>query len=77
MRYRILVTKISIAWYKKFEFHRLYGPAYEHRDGTKWWYKDGKCHHEDGPAREYPDGDRMWGINGIPYSEKEFQNLKI
>lgn len=65
MRYRIIVFKNNITWYKNDLSHRLYGPAYENRNGSKAWYQNGKCHREDAPASEYVNGERYWWIKGI------------
>ena len=45
--------------------------------GTKFYYSDKEMeilHREDGPAIEWADGSKCkcWCLNGIEYSEKEF-----
>jgi hypothetical protein len=46
------------------EVHRIGGPAYEGRDGSKGWHKNGNLHREDGPAVEFADGSKTWWVNG-------------
>ena len=41
-------------------------------NGNKVWYKNCKLHREDGPACEYSNGSKFWFLNGIEYSEQEF-----
>ena len=36
------------------------------------WYKDGLLHRLDGPAVEYTNGGKEWFINGVQYTEQEF-----
>lgn len=36
-------------------------------------FLNGKRHRENGPAVEWVNGDQEWFLNGIKYSEKEFQ----
>lgn len=40
--------------------------------GTKKWWVNGKLHRESGPAIEYANGRKEWRLDGIGYSEKEF-----
>ena len=40
--------------------------------GDKSWYRNGKYHREDGPAVELANGDKYWYIEGMEYTEKEF-----
>ena len=63
-------------WFKNGNRHREDGPAEEFSDGTKVWFKNGKLHRLDGPARECTDGYKQWAIEGIYYTEDEF-NKKI
>ena len=37
---------------------------------------NGKRHREDGPAVEWNNGDKSWFLNGVEYTEQEY-NLKI
>ena len=50
-------------------------PAIEWKSGTKDWYKNGKLHRLDGPATILADGSKYWFIEGIEYSEKEFNRF--
>ena len=54
------------------EWHRDNGPALEYKNGTRWWFKNGKAHRLDGPAAEYHDGSKAWYIEGVEYTEKDF-----
>ena len=43
------------------------------------WFLNGKYHRVDGPAIEYANGYKCWFLNGIEYTESEFNkrmNLK-
>ena len=55
------------------ELHREDGPAYEGADGSKSWYLNDKLHRIDGPAYEGANGAKGWYIDGLNYSEKEFE----
>ena len=44
--------------------------------GDKRWYLNGELHRTGGPAIEYSDGSQEWWINGIEYSEEEFDQVK-
>jgi len=46
---------------------------YFYYDGT-YWFLNGKCHREDGPAIEWNDGSKEWWLNGILYTEQEYQD---
>ena len=46
------------------QLHRVYGPAIEDEDGTKFWLQNGQLHRLDAPAIEWPDGSREWWQNG-------------
>jgi hypothetical protein len=35
---------------------------------------NGKLHREDGPAIEESDGEKRWYLEGIQYTEEEFNN---
>lgn len=54
------------------EKHRVHGPAVIWEDGTKFWYQNNKSHRLDGPAVIHPDGYKRWFIDGIRYTENEF-----
>ena len=38
---------------------------------------DDELHRTDGPAVEYPSGTNKWYINGIEYTEEEFNEVKL
>jgi hypothetical protein len=43
--------------------------------GSKYYFKDKKMnirHREDGPAIDYSDGNKVWYLNGVSYTETEF-----
>jgi hypothetical protein len=47
--------------------------------GSKYYFKDKEMkilHREDGPAVDYSDGYKLWYLNGMNYTETEF-NYKI
>ena len=69
-------------WYKDGVLHNETGPAYigythnvESKIHTKSWYKNGKLHNLNGPAyiSFRPYSFEAYFINGIEYSEKDFQ----
>ncbi len=64
------------AWYQNGKYHRIDGPAIEFANGYKAWYQNGKCHNLNGPAIEFADGHKSWYIEGVEYTEEEF-NQKI
>ena len=43
-----------------------------YEDGTKEWNLDNELHREDGPALEYFYGIKNWFLNGVEYTEEEF-----
>lgn len=47
--------------------HRLDGPAYVSRNGTKEWYQNDRLHREDGPSIEHKNGHKAWYQNGLPH----------
>jgi hypothetical protein len=72
--------------------HRTDGPAIEWNDGTKEWYINGQRHRTDRPAIEWSigtrswwingkfhrvDGHKSWFINGMKYTEQEWQEKTI
>ena len=59
-------------WFIHDQKHRENGPAVEWSDGTKLWYFNDKLHREDGPAIEHSDSRRQWFLDGIEYTEDEF-----
>ena len=63
-------------WYQNDKRHRLDGPAVESSDGSNFWHKNGRLHRLDGPAVECASGDKSWYIEGVKYTEEEF-NAKI
>ena len=46
------------------QWHRVYGPAVEHVDGSREWFQYGQRHRADGPAIERVDGNRAWAQSG-------------
>jgi len=75
---KMYIDKYGTKIYKnsKGEYHRLDGPAWEHKTRDKEWYKEDLCHREKGPAIEYANGDKVWCVKGKKLKEKEF-NLWI
>ena len=45
-------------------------------NGKKIWMVNDKPHRIDGPAVERPNGYNNWYLNGIEYSEQEYNNIK-
>ena len=66
----------SKEWWVNGKLHREDGPAVEWVDGSKEWYHNGKLQRIDGPAIEYSDRGKEWYIDGVEYTEDEF-NKKI
>lgn len=65
-----------IAYFKDDEFHREDGPAIDCAV-MKVWVKNHQPHREDGPAVEVSDGTKEWFINGIEFTEEEFNHWLI
>jgi len=63
-------------WYLNGKRNREDGSTIEYANGDKVWFKAGKLHREDGPAVEYANGDNYWYLNGVEYTEAEF-NAKM
>ena len=40
--------------------------------GNRHWYLNDELHREDGPAIEDADGYKAWYLNGVEYTEEEF-----
>jgi len=59
-------------WLQNGKLHRENGPAIEHIDGAKFWYQNDRLHRVDGPAQEFSDGTKYWWIEGVQYTEAEF-----
>lgn len=76
MRYKIEVYRNGLCWIKKNGYHRLDGPACESEYGSRIWCKNNLLHCKDGPAREYAIGYKEWYIDGVKYSEEEFNRVK-
>ena len=49
---------------KKWQYHRLDGPAIEYANGYKAWLLNGLLHRIDGPSREWASGYKEWWVNG-------------
>ena len=64
-------------WYLNGVLHRTDGPAIECGDGHKAWYQDGQRHRLDGPAVEWKSGAKAWWINGIKFTEEEWETKRI
>ncbi len=47
----------------------------EERPKGKAWFANGVPHREDGPAFVYEDGTEEYWLNGVEYSEEEFNAL--
>ncbi len=59
-------------WFKNGQRHREDGPAIIWPNGHKEWWSDGKLHRTDGAAVIWSDGSKEYYINGIQYTEQEF-----
>lgn len=62
----------SKEWYLEGLRHREDGAAVEWSDGSRFWFRHDKRHRVDGPAIEWFDGDSYWFLDGINYTEDEF-----
>jgi len=49
---------------RKYDFHRLDGPAVEYHNGAKEWWVNGKHHRIAGPSVEWWNGEKLWHIKG-------------
>ena len=49
-----------------------------YKNGSREWRNQkGQLHRLDGPACEYANGEKCWYINGIQYTEEEFNLMLI
>jgi hypothetical protein len=65
-------------WYQHGELHREDGPALIMQNGAmQEWYKNGIPHRLDGPAIINPKGKMEWWVDGMEYSEQEFNKFKL
>lgn len=46
-------------------------------NGVITYYKNGLLHCEDGPAEEWNEGYMYWYLNGVEYTEEEFNQWLI
>jgi len=61
------------SWWLNGKLHREDdNPAVEYANGYKAWHLNGKLHRVNGPAIERSDGEKEFWIEGIKYSEEEF-----
>lgn len=65
-------------YYKQGQLHREGGPAMimtliGSLEECKWWYQYGKFHNLRGPS--YEGEMTCWAINGVMYSEEEYNNI--
>jgi hypothetical protein len=78
--------KDRISYYADGVLHRDDGPAIEHRSGIVMWYSHGVRHRADGPAMIFPAIDILsantprvgfsrWFLNGVEYSEEDYNLL--
>ena len=76
--------KDRISYYADGVLHRDDGPAIEHRSGIVVWYSHGVRHRADGPAMIFPalysaatptSGFHRWFLNGVEYSEEEYNMI--
>ncbi len=63
-------------WWINNKRHRTDGPAVE-KYYIKEWFINGKRHRNDGPAIEYNNGLRSWYLNGVQYSEEQYDQELI
>lgn len=59
------------AWFKEGKRHRVDGPAYIHRYNMVWFQED-LLHNLEGPAVIEKGGPKQFWIQGIKYSEKQY-----
>jgi hypothetical protein len=62
-------------WYINGKRHRTDGPAIEYANGDKYWFKHDKLHREDGPALMFDNGSMHWYLDGVEYSQEEYNVL--
>ena len=59
--------------------HRENGPAYSSQDQDGYlyqaWYVNGERHRVGGPAIIHRDGPVSWFLNGVQYTEQEYNNI--
>ncbi len=55
--------------------HRLGGPSYEGKSGSKYWFVNGNYHREDGPAVECGDGRKFYYLNHKEYRENKYWSI--
>ena len=78
IEYKVKVHKTRTEWYFNGKLHRKDDlPAVENVNGDKEWWLNDKRHRENGAAIEYADGCKVWYINGMMYSEEEFNTQKV
>ena len=70
--YTVVVEDGTMFWYLNSKRHREDGHAIERANGAKYWYTNDKLHRVDGPAVEFADGTKLWYLDGIKYTEEEF-----
>lgn len=63
------------AWFQNDKLHRTDGPAVEYPNGNKEYRINDKLHRTDGPAIEYANGYKAWYLNGINYTEQEYNKI--
>lgn len=68
-------TNEGVFHYLDGKLHREDGPAIEFKDGHKIWYLHEKPHRIDGPAVEGLNGINEWWINGVKFTENEFNSI--
>jgi len=77
MEYTGLKAKITVLYenYNKVYDKKLAG-SYETVNGINiHYYKGYKLHKEDGPAIEWESGEKRYYLNGIEYSENEYNGI--
>ena len=70
-----LSTPRGELWYLGCTLHREDGPAITFVSGTQLWYQNGRKHRLDGPSSIFSDGTKAWHIEGVEYSEEEFNKM--
>ena len=63
-------------YYKNGEYHKEDGPAVMNTDSIQY-YINGKLHREDGPAIMKSNGDVQYYLNGVKYSDYDYNQIQF
>lgn len=74
--YNVKVFSDRTEWYQNNRLHRVGKPAIEYNNGEKHYYRYGQLHNSEGPAVIQNTGHKHWFIEGIQYTENDFNKFK-